>query len=31
VVFAVMLMQSPEFRGTLGNLVRRPALEGAEG
>jgi ribose/xylose/arabinose/galactoside ABC-type transport system permease subunit len=29
VVFAVMLLQSPEFRATLGQLVRRPALEGA--
>jgi len=29
VVFAVMLLQSPEFRATLGAWVRRPALEGA--
>jgi simple sugar transport system permease protein len=29
VVFAVMLLQSPEFRRTLGILVRRPSPAGA--
>jgi galactofuranose transport system permease protein len=30
VVFAVMLLQSPEFRAAVGSLARRPALEGAD-